>query len=190
MEKINDEKLFLKVIKENDHEAMEILIYRYNKLIYKYIYDKIKDYYLAQDLCQEVFIKVYKNRNSYNKDYAFKSWLYRIAHNCVIDYVRSRTYKNQQLSSENMDHLSNNNSSNVIEYKLLQDEINHALKDLKQEQQEVVKLRFYQEFSLKEIAYITESNINTVKARLYTGIKYLKQALKKDYGGDTVEKAK
>ncbi|MGH4124119.1 MAG: RNA polymerase sigma factor [Clostridium sp.] len=190
MQDITDEKLFLKVISKNNQEAMEIIIHRYNKLIYKFIYSKLSDYYLAQDLCQEVFIKVYEKRDTFNPEYTFKSWIYKIANNCIIDYFRSKEYKNKKQASEVLEDIAITENFNIIEYKMLQNDINDALKTLKENQQEVVTLRFYEDLSLKEISYITESNLNTVKARLYSGIKYLKQALKKDYGGDKLENTK
>ncbi|AWI05625.1 RNA polymerase sigma factor [Clostridium drakei] len=180
MDSISDEELF-EEIKEGKNQNMESIVARYYKIIFRYIYNKINDYHMAQDLCQEVFCKIYEKRKSYSKEYLFKPWLYKIAYNSIIDYTRGKTYRNRNkvtVLDENI-----KEKTNVIEYKLFNNNIDDMLEGLSDAQKEVVKLRFCEQLSIEDIAIITDSNINTVKSRLYQGIKLIKSRLNKVGGG-------
>ncbi len=164
---------------------MESIVGRYYKVIFRYIYNKINDYHMAQDLCQEVFCKVYEKRESYSRGYLFKPWLYKIAYNSVIDYTRCKIYKNRNKVTALDENIKE--KTNIIEYKLFNNNIDDMLEGLNEAQKEVVKLRFCEQLSIEDIAIVTDNNINTVKSRLYQGIKFIKSRLAKTRGGGLSE---
>ncbi|WP_035289039.1 RNA polymerase sigma factor [Clostridium sp. KNHs214] len=184
MDYVSDEDLFKKV-KNGNKEAMEFIVRRYYKNIFRYIYIKIKDYHTSQDICQEVFCKVYEKRKSYLEEYLFKPWLYKIAYNSVVDYTRSKIYKNR--NSITYLHEDIKEKDNVIEYKIINNNIDDLIEDLNEIQKEVLKFRFCESMSIEDIALITGSSLNTTKSRLYQGIKHIKSKLQSVRGGDSYE---
>lgn len=179
MDVISDEDLFSKV-QNGRKEAIELIVKRYYKYIFRYIYSKLNDYYTAQDLCQEVFCKMYNSRNTYCNEYPFKPWLYKIAYNCVVDYRRSKSYKQQQKVVP-ID-IKVKDKKDTIEHTFFNNNINDFIEGLNEKQKEVIKLRFCNDLSIEDIAKITGSNINTVKSRLYQGIKHIKNKI--ENGGE------
>lgn len=184
MNDLSDEALFNEVIK-GSKEAMELIVKRYYKNIFRYVYIKTNDYYLSEDICQEVFCKVYEKRNTYSEGYATKPWIYKIAHNCIIDYIRSQNFKNKNSIGPLDENISE--KDNVIEYKFFDNNIDDYMDNLNEHQKEVVKLRFCHQLSIEEIAKVTNSSINTTKSRLYQGIKNIKDKFRNSLGGVSYE---
>lgn len=184
MNDLSDEELFNEVIKGNK-AAMKFIVQRYYKNIFRYIYLKTNDYHLSEDLCQEVFCKIYEKRNTYSSEYPLKPWIYKIAHNSIIDYMRSSTFKNKnnvQVLDENI-----KETENVIECNFFDNNIDEYTENLNEHQKEVVKLRFCHQLSIEEIAKVTDSSVNTTKSRLYQGIKNIKNKIKNSLGGGCYE---
>lgn len=176
MDNLSDEELFTKVQK-GSKESMEIIVKRYYKNIFRYIYMKIGEYHTGEDLCQEVFCKVYNKRKTYSSKYPVKVWIYKIAHNIIVDYFRSKKAKEKKNTVELKYDMEEKN--NIIEIELFKNNIEDLTEGLNENQKEVVNLRFKDQLTLEEIASVTNSSKNTVKTRLYSGIKYIKNKLKK-----------
>lgn len=180
-----DEKLIKEILKGNE-SAMEILVKRHYDLVHNYIYRTTNDYNISYDITQEVFIKMMKNIDKYNLESGkFKNWLLKIAVNTTKDYFKSKTYKQR---SENCD-IENHqieDKSNVIDIISKKEEavkIKDAVENLPKLQREAILLKYYNDLKIKEISTITGDNENTIKSRLYNGIKNLKKLL----GGDICE---
>ena len=137
----------------------------------------VKDQYLAEDIFQDAFIKVINTLRSgkYNEEGKFILWAKRIAHNLIIDHyrVKSKHIKVSETSYDNdefsiFDLISGNEEN--IEEKLISEQIQHDLTRmlvfLPENQQEVIKLRFFDGLSFKEIADQTETSINTTLGRV------------------------
>lgn len=184
MGSISDEELF-KQVKDGEKASMELIVHRYYINIFRYIYSKINDYYMAQDLCQDVFCKVYERRETYLDGHTFKPWLYKIAYNCIIDYTRSQQYKTRNDLTTLDENIKE--KTNVIEYKLFNNNIDDLIEGLSEVQKDVVKLRFCEQLTIEDIAIITDANLNTVKTRLYQGIKHIKNRMKNLDGGEYYE---
>lgn len=184
MNYITDEKLFEDVQRGN-RQSMELIVHRYYQNIFKYIYNRVKDYYAAQDLCQECFSKIYEKRRTYSDRYPLKAWIYKIAYNSTIDYYRSKAYKENR-HMEITDNLIEH--KNIIEHKLFKNNIDDMLDGLNENQREILNLRFKGELSIKDIALTVNSNENTVKSRLYSALKILKKSMQKENGGEGIEK--
>ncbi|WP_018590044.1 RNA polymerase sigma factor [Terrisporobacter glycolicus] len=180
-----DEKLIKEILKGNE-SAMEILVKRHYDLVHSYIYRTTNDYNISYDITQEVFIKMMKNIDKYNLDSGkFKNWLLKIAVNTTKDYFKSKTYKQR---SENCDieNYQIEDKSNVIDMISKKEEaikIKEAVENLPKLQREAILLKYYNDLKIKEISTITGDNENTIKSRLYNGIKNLKKLL----GGDICE---
>ena len=181
----SDEKLIKELIKGNE-SAMEILVKRYYDLVYSFIYRNTSDYNTAYDITQDVFIKMMKNIDKYQiENGKFKSWLLKIAVNTTKDYFRSKIYK-QRIKSYDIDSHEIEDKANIVDILSKKEEtikIKEAIKNLPKLQREAIILKYYNDLKIKEISNITGENENTIKSRLFNGVKNLKKLL----GGDNYE---
>jgi RNA polymerase sigma-70 factor (ECF subfamily) len=162
----------------NDQEsAFEVLLNRYKNQLFKFIYMKVKDVDLANDIFQDTFIKVIQNVKSgkYNEEGKFLPWATRIAHNLVIDYFRKQSKVRifsernsfnedfgifQRIASQERNYLQEK-SSEELDAQLLQ-----MLFHLPKVQREIVEKRIFQDLSFKEIAEAENISINTALGRM------------------------
>ncbi|MGL5348770.1 MAG: RNA polymerase sigma factor [Peptostreptococcaceae bacterium] len=180
-----DESL-IKEIQKGNESAMEILVKRHYDLVHSYIYRTTNDYNLSYDITQDVFIKMMKNIDKYNVDTGkFKSWLLKIAINTTKDYFKSKTYTQRSESCDIENHQIED-KSNVIDIVSKKEEaikIKQAVEKLPNLQREAILLKYYNDLKITEISNITGDNENTIKSRLFNGIKNLKKLL----GGEKIE---
>lgn len=178
----SDELLLCEILKGNE-SAMEVLVRRHYDLIHSFIYRNTGDYNISYDLTQEVFIKMMKNLSKYNiEDKKFRSWLLKIASNSTKDYFKSKTYK-QRYESQDIQEYDIPDKNNVVDLLDKKEEvkkIKEAVNELPNLQREAIILKYYNDLKIKEISSITGENENTIKSRLFNGIKTLKKLL----GGD------
>ncbi|MGC4128808.1 MAG: sigma-70 family RNA polymerase sigma factor [Bergeyella sp.] len=163
--------------KNGSEKALSALIERHQKDLFTYIYYKILDEDLANDIFQETFMKIIVTfkENRYNEEGKFIIWAKRIAHNLIIDHFRLKTKHNKvsETSFDNEEYsifdLISEKEEN-IEERLVSQQIHSdlmkMLEFLPDNQQEVIKLRFFDGLSFKEIAEQTETSINTTLGRV------------------------
>jgi RNA polymerase sigma-70 factor (ECF subfamily) len=134
----------------------------------------LNNYDASLDVTQEVFIKVYNSLDKYSSEYKFSTWLYRIAHNAAIDYIRRRANNEQSLETESKEgiyqiqiespHLTPEQERERSEWRR---EIKAVVKCLPAAYRELILLRHGQDLSYDEIAEITGLPLGTVKNRLF-----------------------
>ena len=173
--KFSDEDLVNSYV-GGDKKSFEVLMSKYKDRIFTYIYLKVKNKAIAEDIFQETFIKVINSlkNGKYSHDGKFASWVTRIAHNLTIDFFRKqkqmRTISNSSNDSD-IDVFNNTKfSSPTVEDNMIKDQINSDVKrlvdTLPEEQKEIVILRHYVGMSFKEIADYTGVSINTALGRM------------------------
>lgn len=181
----SDESLINEILKGNE-SAMEILVKRYYDLVHSFIYRNTSDYNLAYDLTQEVFIKVIKNIDKFSNDKGnFKNWILKIAINTNKDYFKSSIYK-QRKEMQDIDNHEIKDDKNVIDILSKKEDANkirQAIHKLPNLQREAILLKYYEDLKVREISSVTGENENTIKSRLFNGVKNLKKIL----GGDSNE---
>lgn len=178
---ISDEEL-IKEIKSGSKSSMDVLVRRYYKSIYAFIYRSIFDKSIAYDLTQETFIKIIKNLKTYSEKGSLKSWMLKIASNQCRDYFRSKEAMSKSLSvplEENRFESKESTVSSVFEKKESRKDIILKMRQLPFEQREVINLKFFHELKIKEIAEITKTSDSTVKSRLYRGMEKLGSLLER-----------
>ena len=180
-----DEQTFVIRFQNGDIEAFNTLVLKYQDRIAKLIYKNIKDIETTKDLCQEVFLKAYKALPKFKGDSAFYSWLYRIAMNCCIDYLRQQNRWQTVLlndSTTGPDDLllisKLSCPSHQVEMEELGEIIQEAVKQLTPKQQHVFRLRYDQMLQMKEIAVVTNRSEGTVKTHLYHAHRRLRELLR------------
>jgi len=156
-----------------NEEAFEMLLHRHKSRVYTSIYLIVKDRYVAEDLLQDTFIKAVNVIKSgrYNEEGKFMPWLSRIAHNLAIDHFRSRK-RHPQVTLEDGSHLFDSMEFAEDSFETIQlqqdtkSRLRSLIKDLPQEQKEVLIMRHYLQMSFQEIADHTEVSINTALGRM------------------------
>lgn len=168
-----------------DKEAFALLVERYQKGLINFIYHMVGHYEEAVELTQEVFIKVYVNIATYDANFKFSTWLYRIASNCTIDHLRRRDPMAASLDERDEDdNLCIEPASHdlgphdLLEQKILEKEIVKSISELSPLQRELIVLRHIHFRSYEEIAKITSLPIGTVKNRIFRARKQLMENLR------------
>jgi RNA polymerase sigma-70 factor (ECF subfamily) len=171
---------------EGDENALTILINRHQSKIFGFIYSKIADRDISNDIFQDTFIKVIRTlkSNSYNEEGKFLPWVMRIAHNLIIDHYRKNKKMPMFRETEEFSIFSiMSDDSLTIENKIIRDQVETDLKKLIEElpadQKEVLVMRMYQDMSFKEISEVTGVSINTALGRMRYALMNMRKVIDK-----------
>ncbi len=169
---LNDQELIALYL-EGHERAFEELLGRHQQKIYTSIYLFVKDQSLAEDIFQEVFIKIVDTlrKGKYNHEGKFLQWAMRIAYNMCVDHFRRSKRRPKVQPNENFDIFDvlqspESNSEQKIIRSQTHEKIRMLVDMLPPEQREVVILRHYADMSFKEIAKLTRVSINTALGRM------------------------
>jgi len=180
---IDDSALMLRY-RDGDLRAFEVLYARHKGGLHRYLQRLCRDRDVASDLFQEVWSKVIASRERYEARAQFNTFLYRIAHNCAIDYFR-RTGKvgpGQSADVADLEEVLSGNESDRPEFQLSQAQVKAAFKraldELPAEQRDVFVLYEESGLSLEEIGKVTGVAMETAKSRLRYAVSKLRAALK------------
>jgi len=172
---------------EGDEKALSILIQRHQSKIYGFIYSKILDRDLADDIFQDTFIKVIKTLKSktYNEEGKFLPWVMRIAHNLIIDTFRKdkkmplyRETEEFSIFSVMSDNVPNIES--IMITKQVESDLQKLVNELPEDQKQVLEMRIYDDLSFKEIADMTGVSINTALGRMRYAVLNLRRIIEKN----------
>lgn len=175
------------VSKSTYPSSLDSLFIMHKKRIFNYINSKIKDVDVSNDILQETFIKVFKvlKNGKYVEKGKFLSWVLRISHNLIMDYFRNKK-RSKIIFEKDLNCLIANMNCGFEQKqkKMLSDEtirkvLSKMIDKLPQEQKEIVNLRFFQNYSFREIAEINNISINTALGRVRYSIINLKNEMKK-----------
>ena len=191
MKTYTDSQLITKY-KQGSEKALSTLIERHQKDLFTYIFYKIMDEDLANDVFQDTFMKIIITfkENRYNEEGKFILWAKRIAHNLIIDHFRLKA-KHNKVSESSFDNeefsifdLIAEKEENIEERlisKQINDDLFKMLHLLPDNQQEVIKLRFFDGLSFKEIADQTETSINTTLGRVRYALINLRKIMEENH---------
>ncbi len=174
---LEDFDLIDKAVLEKDQQAYATLMKRYKKAVYFMILKMIRDADDAEDLTMEAFAKAFRNLERFKKDYTFSTWLFRIATNNAIDFIRKKKLKTMSLNNTLSDDSGNSVTIDV------EDDENNPQDELIRSQRiemvrifvdklpakyrKLVQLRYFDELSYEEIAVELDKPLGTVKAQLH-----------------------
>jgi len=178
--------LLVKNYVAGDEGALATLINRHESKIYGFIYSKISDRDISDDIFQDTFIKVIKTlkSNSYNEEGKFLPWVMRIAHNLIIDHFRKNKKMPMYRETEEFSIFSiMTDNSMTIENRMITEQVENDLKrlieELPNDQKEVLVMRIYQDLSFKEISELTGVSINTALGRMRYALMNLRKVIDK-----------
>ncbi len=168
-----DDPILIKKYIAGDERALETIINRHNQRISSFIYSKVNDRAIAEDIFQDTFIKVIRTlkRGTYSEEGKFLPWVMRIAHNLIIDYFRKSQRMPMYKGSDSFNIFSVMGDEKLnAENQIIKDQIDSELVDLIDElpvdQKEVLLMRIYKDMSFKEISENTGVSINTALGRM------------------------
>jgi len=178
--------ILVKKYVEGDENALNVLINRHQSKIFGFIYSKISDRDISNDIFQDTFIKVIKTlkSKSYNEEGKFLPWVMRIAHNLIIDHYRRNKKMPMFRETEEFSIFSiMSDDSLTIENEIIQNQVEIDLRkiieELPDDQKEVLMMRMYQDMSFKEISEITGVSINTALGRMRYALMNMRKVIEK-----------
>ena len=165
-------------------DGFEELVRRYQRPMIAYVYRMTNNYDAALDVTQEIFIKVYNSRHRYKTEFKFSTWLYKIAHNAAIDYLRRNSHTDLSLELESDDEVYErpvesraDSPEKLREQSEWRDSLNDVVQKLPAVYRELILLRHAQDLSYDEIAEITNLPLGTVKNRLFRAREMMRDLL-------------
>ena len=183
---LSDQEL-VKNYLNGDNSSFEILLTRHKSRVFAFIMSKVKNRDLSEDIFQDTFIKVINSlqKGKYNEEGKFLPWMMRISHNLVIDHFRKEAKMRKVRPTAEFDIFDVLNDGNKNQEELMmQTQVHSDLKvlieQLPEDQKEVLKMRYFEDLSFKQISDLTETSINTALGRMrYALINLRKLAEKK-----------
>lgn len=186
MKSTSSDALLVSAYINGNENALSELIERHKQRVYSFIYSKVSDRDITEDIFQDTFIKVIKTlkRGAYNEEGKFLPWVMRISHNLIIDHFRK---------SNRMPKFANNGDFNIFsvlsdddlnaERKIIkgqvEDDLRRLIQELPEDQKEVLVMRLYKDMSFKEISEQTGVSINTALGRMRYALINLRKVIDK-----------
>ncbi|MFC1628715.1 RNA polymerase sigma factor [Gemmatimonadota bacterium] len=186
-----EEARLVEACQEGDSGAFNLLVWRWEKPLYNFIYKYVGDATLAEDLVQDTFLRVLKSIRKYNYQGSLSTWLYRIAVNLCKDHL-----KRKRLPMVSMhDYYTTGSGERIYVQDRIRDEaartedslmaeereemVRRLLAGLPEEERIVILLKEYQELTFREIAEVLDVPDGTVKSRLYHGLRAMRESLER-----------
>lgn len=166
---------------KGDAAAFGELVGIYRRRLYSYLIKLSGDRNAAEDIFQETLIKVWNGIKKYDDRQKFASWLFSIAHNCSIDYLRKKKLADTTFVELKEETVLTKDAQDLYSSKELKERLDIELNQLPFKQRQVFFLRQFGELSFKEIAEITKEPLNTVLSHMHYAVTKLRAALRNDY---------
>lgn len=186
---LEDDHFVLKAIR-GEQGAFKKLMDKYQKPLYYHVLKMVKNHEQVEDIVQESFMKAFSNLSSYNTNYAFSTWLYRITTNHTIDYLRKKKLKTRSIDEPvkakdgemQFQVVGNSETDRKIIRKERKQILTDAILNLPDKYREVIEMRHLEELSYQEISDQLDLPLGTVKAHIFRAREMLYKALidKKD----------
>lgn len=189
MENFDDRKLVSAYL-NGEEKAFEVLLLRHKEKVYRFIYMKVRDAALAEDIFQDTFIKIVNTLKggSYNEEGKFLPWAMRIAHNLIIDHFRKKnkvrvvSESSSQRDDFNVFHTIRLDEENIQDEMTrieLEQQMVELIEHLPQAQRSILKMRIFKEMSFKDIALEEDISINTALGRMRYALINLRKMIEK-----------
>ncbi len=187
MKNFNDSQLISSYIKGNE-DALALLLDRYKDRVYAFIYQRVNDRDLSEDIFQDTFVKVITTlkENRYNDEGKFINWCLRIAHNNIIDCYRNQrkkthisdsSYESDEYSIWDFISSPENSAEENLVQQQIQKDLLKLIEYLPQDQKEIIDLRIFKGLSFKEISEEIDISINTALGRMRYALMNLRKLI-------------
>lgn len=167
--------------KNSQAKAFEVLVNTYKERLYWHIRQIVLNHDDADDVLQNVFIKVFRNIEGFKGDSKLYSWMYRIATNEALTFLKTKSRKLGVNSEELQEKLANNLESDVyFEGEEIQLQLQKAIATLPEKQKLIFNMKYFQEMKYDEISEILETSVGGLKASYHIAVKKIEAYLKED----------
>jgi RNA polymerase sigma-70 factor (ECF subfamily) len=175
---VQEELNLVQRARQGDQEAFAQLYETHFDKIFRYVVLKIRNQTEAEDMTQQVFVKAYESIGSYQpQGVPFTAWLFRIAHNQMVDYVRKESKKPTVPLDESLPIMDDSDLEHDVETKIEMEKVVVATKQLTKAQREVISLRFAGGLSITEAARTMRKSEGAIKALQHSAILSLRKTL-------------
>jgi len=182
---VTEEKELIDRLSRGDMAAFRELVEAYKKKMYYFALDMVRDPADAEDISQEVFLKVFRGFRTFKRDAKLSSWLYRIAYNASIDHLRRKSLAPEPTEDEILDVArpgfgespGSPDPARTAENRLLSAQVERALQKVSARERTVFLLRHYNNLMLEEIAETMQISIGSVKSYLFRCLRKLQKEL-------------
>jgi RNA polymerase sigma-70 factor (ECF subfamily) len=159
-EVISDEEIILRVV-DGNIEAFGLLVRKYENFVFTLVRGLVFSDEPAKDICQETFLRAYKALRRFENNSTFKTWLYRIAYNTALNYIKKyKLYNEQEIDEANY---HGGNSEDIP----LRMTLRKLIDRLKPEQKAIIMMHYFDELKYEEISEVLQCPVGTVKIRLF-----------------------
>jgi RNA polymerase sigma factor (sigma-70 family) len=186
MNTTSSDALLVNAYINGNEKALSQLIERHKQRVYSFIYSKVLDRDVTEDIFQDTFIKVINTlkKGNYNEEGKFLPWVMRIAHNLIIDHFRRNTRMPKFENNDDFNIFSVLSDSDLnIEKRMIKSQVEEDVKklilELPEDQKEVLMMRIYKDMSFKEISEQTGVSINTALGRMRYALINLRKVIEK-----------
>jgi len=186
---LDQDQCYIEKILGGDSKAFIVLVDRYKYMVLTLAMKILRNREEAEEVAQDVFVKMYQVLHTFKGDSKFSTFLYKIAYNRSLDYLKKRGRSLRTTSIEDFSHCNIHSFENTLtglEVKERKRIIKNAMDELQEQDNIVITLYYFEELSLKEISEVMGIEVNTVKVRLYRSRKRLAALLKKRLEPETI----
>lgn len=182
MNEVADDVQLMQQIRQKDPDALEKLYDRYEQMVYSFAYRIVKDSMAAEEVMQELFMRIWKNAEQYDSAKGkLSTWMFTVTRNIALDQLRKKNTRPPQQSAdaEELQQLRDTGAmtEDMVEMLLAGEQVREALQELSRDQQQVMDLIYYQGLTQQEVAYHVAVPLGTVKSRVRLAMKQLQKRL-------------
>ncbi len=184
-----DENILIEKTLKGDVHSFELIVKNYHMMVYTLAYRVLKNREEAEELAQDVFLKVYQSLAKFNRKSKLSTWIYRITYNASINKYKSQKRKIDAIELDNSIEFSISNSSDAlhdISFKEKREIINDSILKLPETEKIIVTLYYFEELPIKEVAEIVGITPQNVKIKLHRSRKKLYEELKDKVGQEKI----
>jgi RNA polymerase sigma factor (sigma-70 family) len=185
-----DEDIIIQKVLDGDVQSFEEIVRRYNMMVYTLAYRVLKIREEAEELAQDVFLKIYQSLDKFNRKSKLSTWIYRITYNASINKYKSQKRKIDTLELDNIHDLSISDSSDSYDEVSINDKreiINNSISKLPETDRIIITLYYYEELPIKEVAEIVGMSTHNVKIKLFRSRQKLFTELKDKVGQEKID---
>ena len=182
------DKVLVQNFLNGDNKSFEVLLSRHKNRVFAFIMSKVKNRDITNDIFQDTFIKVINSlqKGKYNEEGKFLPWMMRISHNLVIDHFRKESKMRKIRPNSEFDIFDviddgNKNQEEIMIQRQVHSDLKILIEQLPADQKEVLKMRYFEDLSFKEISDLTDSSINTALGRMRYALINLRKLAEKQH---------
>lgn len=187
---IDKDQIIIKAIIEGDAQAFTVLVDRYKDLVFTLAFRMLKRREDAEEVCQDVFVKIYKSLYKFKGESKLSTWIYRVTYNSCLDIIKKQKRKHQEISIDRFDSYDIgfiDEKFEKLDKEVREKTIKACIEALPSEESFLLTLYYFEELTLKEISKIIGISSNSIKVKLFRSRKKLATILEKRLEPEIIE---